>query len=82
LERERKMWSLVIIVWTETVKDEEQICKEKSACELSLVVAEDDDVSVVVVSFFYLCVIILIAEVSHKDQRITLLFYCVLYSPT
>jgi len=30
------MCSLVIIVWTETVKDEEQTCKEKSACELSV----------------------------------------------
>jgi len=28
------MGSLVIIVWTETVKDEEQIYKEKSAYEL------------------------------------------------
>jgi hypothetical protein len=36
LERERKMCSLVIIVWTENMKDEEQICKQKSACELSV----------------------------------------------
>jgi len=31
------MCRLVIIVWTETAKDEEWICKEKSVRELSLI---------------------------------------------